>query len=407
MLEEHSIVCFAPDPWRDLWRNRHRLLSVFAERNRVLYVEPRRWARAVWKGLRDGTIRPRDLFGPRVEEARPNLFVYHDPLHLPRVGRGAPGAAIDALRRRLFRRTLRRLGFERPILWLVRPECWDVPGTLGERVVLYQVVDDYSTYGGMTEAARSRVDREERRLAAKADLVVVTSEHLLEAKSHLGERLVLVRNAVDRETIEEGRKAEGPVPPELSAAPRPILGYIGGVTEKLDLGLLEALAVRWAEPPRRGTLALVGATNVYGREAVEAVARLRSLPNVVFTGRKDARLVPSYLRAFDVCLVPYRLGGQSRGIDPLKLYEYLAFGKPIVSVDIPSVHRFAGVLRIARDREEFLAAVDGALGERDPEVAERRRKLAAENTWERRAEEISRAVEEAIRRKEGSAAPRG
>ncbi|MGQ9590402.1 MAG: glycosyltransferase, partial [Planctomycetota bacterium] len=350
---------------------------------------------------------PTNHCGPRVEAARRNRVGYHDPLHLPRLGRGAPGAAIDALRRRLLRRTLRRLGFERPILWLVRPECWDVPGTLGERLVLYHVVDDYSTYGGMTEGARARVDREERLLAAKADLIVVTSEHLLEAKRHLGERLVLVRNAVDRETLEEGRRAEGPVPPELAAAPRPILGYIGGVTEKLDLDLLEMLALRWAEPPRRGTLALVGATKVFGREAVEKVARLRSLPNVVFTGRKDAHLVPSCIRAFDVCLVPYRLEGQSRGIDPLKLYEYLAFGKPIVAADIPSVQRFAGVLRIARDREEFVAGVDEALRERDPEIAERRRRIASENTWERRAEEISRAVEEAIRRRDGSPAPRG
>ncbi len=405
MIVHDSIVCFAPDPWRDLWRNRHRLLSVFASANRVLYVEPRSWARSVLKGLRERTIRPADFFGRRVEEVRPNLFVFRDPLFLPRVGWRVAGGVIDALRFRLLRRTLRRIGMERPILWLVRPDCWDVPGKLGERLVLYQVVDDYLTYGGMSDASRARVDREERLLAAKADVVVVTSEYLLEAKRHLHERLVLVRNAVDRETLEEGRRPDGPVPPELAQAARPIFGYVGGITEKLDLELLEALALRWARPPRRGTLALVGATNVYGREAVERIARLKSLPNAIFTGRRDARLVPQYIRAFDVCLVPYRLEGQSRGIDPLKLYEYLAFGKPIVSVDIPSVRRFAEVLRIAKDRGEFLAHAEEALAESDPQLAERRREIAAENTWERRAEEISRALEDALRKKGAPAAP--
>lgn len=399
MISHDSIVCFAPDPWQDLWRNRHRLLSVFAKANRVLYVEPRKWARSILKGLRARTIRPRDFFGRRVEEVRPNLFVYKDPLFLPRLSMRGAGRAIDALRFCLLRRVLRRLGMERPILWLVRPECWDVPGNLGERLVLYQIVDDYLTYGGMSEAAKARVDREERWLASKADLVVVTSESLLEAKRHLHERLILVRNGVDLVTLEEGRRARGEVPPEFAQAARPIFGYIGGITEKLDLALLEELALRWGAPPRRGTLALVGTTNVFGREAVESVARLRSLPNVVLTGRKDAHLVPQYLRAFDVCLIPYRLEGQSRGIDPLKLYEYLAFGKPIVSVDIPSVRRFAGVLRIARNREEFLALLEEALAESDPELPTRRREIAAENTWERRAEELSEALEEALRRK--------
>ena len=85
MLKNQSIVCFAPDPWEDLWRNRHRLLSILARENRVLYVEPRVQARELLRGLRSGRYRPKHVFRRRLEVVRENLYVYHDPLHLPRI----------------------------------------------------------------------------------------------------------------------------------------------------------------------------------------------------------------------------------------------------------------------------------------------------------------------------------
>lgn len=392
MLQDQCIVCFAPDPWRDLWRNRHRLLSIFARSNRILYVEPRTRIRHLVRGVRKGKIRLRDFLRPRVEEVLPNLFVYHDPLFLPRIqGRGV-GPAIDRLRASSVRRALRRLGIRRPVLWLVRPDCHDLPGRFGESAVLYQVVDDYLAYPGVSESARLRLDREERQLAGLADLVVVTSDHLLAVKRHLHENMLVVRNGVDARTLEEGARAGGAVPPELAGARRPIYGYIGGITEKLDLALLETLAGQGD-----GTVALVGSVNVHGAEAIDRLARLRASPHVVLTGRQDASRVPDYVRAFDVCLVPYRLGDQARAIDPLKLYEYLAFGKPTVSVAIPSVARFGDVLKVAQDHDEFLRLAREASRESDPALAERRRRLARENSWEHRAEAISAALEPILR----------
>jgi glycosyltransferase involved in cell wall biosynthesis len=132
---------------------------------------------------------------------------------------------------------------------------------------------------------------------------------------------------------------------------------------------------------------------------VSHIERLRSLPQVLFLGQRDVSSIPSYLRAFDVCLVPYRIGSQSKAIDPLKLYEYLAFGKPIVAVDIPSVRRYAHVLKIGRTHEEFVRFLGEAAREKDPGLADERRAIARENTWEARAEQISAAVEEAQRKK--------
>jgi glycosyltransferase involved in cell wall biosynthesis len=404
MLRSERILCFAPDPWGDIWRNRHRLLAILARENRVLYVEPRMALRPLARKLRAGDIAVRDLLRPRVETVLDNLSVYHDPLHLPRTGIRCLGPAIDRARDALLQKTLRRLRFSEPILWLVRPESADVAGKFGEKLLLYQVVDDYASYAGVSERGRARLERDERRIAERADLIVVTSEPLLEMKRRIHEHVVLIRNGVDRRTLEEGAAPRGELPSDLAAARRPILGYIGGITEKLDLALLEELAAR-LRGQAGGTLVLVGPVNVGSAEASERIARLRAAPNVIFTGRKEAAEVPAHLRAFDVSLVPYRTGDQARAIDPLKLYEYLAFGKPIVSVEIPSVLEFEGLVRIARSPGEFLSHCDGAVAERDEALAARRRLAASEASWEKRVETLSSAIEAALERRRRLGAP--
>ena len=398
MLTGESIVCFAPDPWGDIWRNRHRLLSVFSRRNKVLYVEPRLGVRGLLRKLRSGAVKPRHFFRKRTTEVRENIFVYHDPVHLPRTAWRGIGPAVDRRRDTMLLAATRRLSIANPILWLVRPDTWDVPGKLQEKVVMYQMVDDYLSYAGLTERARARIQEEERRLASRADILIVTSEYLLEVKRHLGDHIILVRNGVDERTLEEGLRGECDCPEELRAAPRPIYGYIGGVTEKLDMDLLEKVAVEAARK-LGGTLVFVGTLSATEPNVVSHIQRLRALPQVLFLGQRDVSLIPAYLRAFDVCLVPYKIGSQAKAIDPLKLYEYLAFGKPIVSVDIPSVRRYAHVLKIGRTHEEFVRLLGEAALEKDQNLAEERRAIARENTWEARAEQISAAVEEALRRK--------
>ena len=395
MLSGECIICFAPDPWDDIWRNRHRLLSVFARTNRVLYVEPRLHVRPLARRLRSGESGPRDFFRRRIEEVQKNLFVYHDPIFLPRMGWRGIGKVMDSLRDSILERTLRRLGFTRPVLWLVRPGCWDVLGKLGEKAVLYQIVDDYLSYPGVTPRARERLEREERVIADHADLVVVTAETLLAAKRGLHANIILVPNGVDEGTLEEGRRAGGDVPRELVEARRPVFGYLGGITEKLDLELLEKIA-RSLEESSTGTLALVGPVNVASADAQGRIERLRASPAVLFTGKKEAREVPAFLRGFDVGLIPYAPGEQSRAIDPLKLYEYLAFGLPVVAADIPSMRPHAAVVRIAADHATFLARLGEAALERDGALAARRRAIAAENGWERRADQISSALESVL-----------
>jgi glycosyltransferase involved in cell wall biosynthesis len=410
MLRGECIICFAPDLWSDIWRNRHRMLSIFARENRVLYVEPRNRLRGLFRRLRRGDLRWRDFLRPRVEKVLENLWVYHDPLHLPRTGLRGLGRVIERRRTALLRKALDRLGFSRPILWTVRPSARDLVGLFGEKAVLYQIVDDYFSFRREDEAGRGGFEEAERQMASLADLIIVTSQSLLEAKRSVHSNVHLVRNAVDARTLEAGKRPVGEAPPEVAAASRPVLGYIGGVTDKLDLELLERTAER-LETKGAGTLLFVGPVRVSGKEHLVRLARLERSPRVLFAGKKEANDVPAYLRAMDVCLIPYEIGPQALAIDPLKLYEYLAFGKPVVAVDIPSVRPFREVVRVAGSRDEFLRLLDEAAREgEDPASGERlvarRREMALENTWEARVEALSGLVEDVLRRKEPGPAAR-
>ena len=116
-----------------------------------------------------------------------------------------------------------------------------------------------------------------------------------------------------------------------------------------------------------------------------------------FLGRKKVDEVPRYIAACDVCLLPYRVNQWTRSIDSLKLYEYLACGKPVVATDLPAAQRFSEVVRVATGEAEFLASMSAALNEDRPALQTARRRVAAQHTWEQRVASISAAIEGRLR----------
>jgi len=210
-------------------------------------------------------------------------------------------------------------------------------------------------------------------------------------------------------------------PAGMTDLPRPVLGVIGGINAKLDLTLLAKLAERrpvWS-------LALVGPLS-YGLDDGQ-VTRLRALRNVHFLGPVPPERVPATIAACDVCLIPYRLNEQTRHVNPLKVYEYLAAGKPVVGTALPELGQFGGSVKVsgvgvsgvevssvevssvkrkvesgewrvegeeAVDVESFVEAVEAALAEGDdPVAAATRRALAAANTWDHRVAKMLALIE--------------
>lgn len=392
MLRGEGILCFAPDPWDDIWRNRHQIMSLLAEQNRVLYVEPRPYFRPVMQRLMRGEIPWEEWRAPRLRQIKPSLHVFHPPLYAPISGRKPLSTLTSAVRHVTLRRALRRLGISRPLLWLFRPDMADLPGHYGERLLIYHIVDEYSGYSDLDAERAQSIQRRERELIARADLVLVTSRALLESKRGLNPNTHWVPNGVDYERF-AAAVAERREPPEIADLPHPRLVYSGAINDKIDVELL--LRVAGAYP--RAALVLVGPVRMVAPELQQGIETLQARANVRFIGQVAVERVPHFCAACDLGLLPYRYNVWTQHIQPLKMYEYLACGLPVVSTDIPAVRDEADVIHVEKDAEGFVQAIGAALESDHPFARAERQARAAHNTWRQRVERISELVEATLR----------
>ncbi|HHB91260.1 MAG TPA: glycosyltransferase family 1 protein, partial [Anaerolineae bacterium] len=364
----------------------HQIMTRLARRNRVLFVEPTPYLRPVMAEVRKRGLR---ALGERVFFApQENLWVYRTPNRYPISGKPLLQQLTFALRKRHLRAILARLGMKRPILWIFRYDLGEMVGHLDEKLVIYHAVDEYAGYvlaesDPQRHVRAQRVRAMEQHLLQRADIVFVSAATLLEAKRRWNPNTFFVPNGVDYHHF-----AQPParLPADIASLPPPRIGYAGAINEKLDLSLLAALARQRPD----WSLVLVGPI-LFKR--ADALTALRALPNVHFLGRKPLAELPAYMHSFDVSLMPYAHNLWTENINPLKLYEYLATGRPIVSTDIPAVRDFRDVIRIADNREAFLQAVEEALIHDRAEDAQRRQAIARQHTWDQRVETLSSIIQ--------------
>ncbi|MBC7336447.1 MAG: glycosyltransferase, partial [Clostridia bacterium] len=183
-------------------------------------------------------------------------------------------------------------------------------------------------------------------------------------------------------------------PPELIRVPRPRIGYVGAINDKLDVSLLAQVS----EAYPKASLLLVGPERPWTPEMRRGLERLHQMRNVFMLGQMPVERVPEFVAACDVGLLPYRRNRWTEHIHPLKLYEYLACGLPVVATDIPSVRDEADVVTIAANAGDFVAAVAAALADDDAQARARRQARAAQNTWRHRVERISELIEAGLDR---------
>jgi glycosyltransferase involved in cell wall biosynthesis len=384
MIQGYDFVYYGPEPWAGMWRNRHQLLSRLARANRVVYIEPRPYLRDIVAGWRHGRL-PAGILTGGATAVGERLWIYRTP-GTAAIGGGPLWRPLaHRLRVAHLRNTLAGLRIGQPIVALSHPGQADARDDLAARLRFYHVVDEYLGYAGVTTDQRSWLAACEDQILAWADLVVAVTPELVAARSRGRARVRLLPNAANVDAYDAA--VSKPVDPDL---PRPVLGYAGLISARLDLPGL----ARIAEARPGWSLVLVGDVTAAGCEP--ELARLRQLPNVHLMGAQPAAAVPALIAGWDVGLIPYRVSDETRHASPLKLYEYLAAGLPVVTADVPAVREFAAHIEIVSESGDWATAAERALAGDSPSARAARRIAVQLHSWDARVETLSEMLTEAL-----------
>jgi glycosyltransferase involved in cell wall biosynthesis len=187
-----------------------------------------------------------------------------------------------------------------------------------------------------------------------------------------------VRHGVELERF----SAPGKQPAELAGLERPLVGCVGLVDDHMAFDAVVAVA----DALETGTVVLVGSVNT-------SPARLGH-PRIALLGRRPYEEIPDYVAAFDCCLVPFANNRLTEAVNPIKLREYLAAGRPVIASPLPEVAPYAPHVTLAATPAEFAAALPAVLAPANDDAAarERRRARVADETWDRAAEQVSRLI---------------
>lgn len=281
---------------------------------------------------------------------------------------------VDLLTRKKLRAFRDRKGrnviiFEQPF-----PLVYQIPylKELGY-VIIYDLIDDWSAY----QDAPGFFFQTEPYLLKNADIIAATSKPLLEKALRYNKKTYLCPNAADLEHFSTSRR--GWERPKDLPEGKPIVGFFGIIREWFDIGLLREVAFRKPQ----FEFCLIGG---YSRGLLE---ELKDLKNVHFLGEKSYSVLPQYLSYFDVTMIPFKTNGLIRSTNPIKVYEYLAGGKPVVATSIPEIEEMPFVY-LSKDPVEFVKNLDLAV-EAAPDLREIDAFLE-EQTWTKRFDTIEGAI---------------
>jgi glycosyltransferase involved in cell wall biosynthesis len=380
------VVLFATADWYwPYWTNKQHMAVHLAARGfRVLYVESIGFRAPGLNAVDVARIARRLMAAAApIRQVQENVWRL-SPLTIPGASHHPLVARFNAWRlTRQIGGWLRGIGAVRPILWTYHPYMLALADALDARALVYHCVDDLAAVPGIDAAA---VTQAERALLARCDCVFATSPALAERCAAIAsERTFYAGNVADTALFARAR-ADGPIPPDLAAIPRPRLAYVGVLSDfKTDFALLDTIAARRPD----WHLVFIGEEREGQHDAV--LARLLARANVHLIGRKPYAQLPDYLRGIDVALLPQARNDYTRSMFPMKYIEYLAAGRPVVATRLPALAAHAALHLTADDADGFIAAIAAALAE--PRVLPLDHPVLLAQTWEARLDEMLRRIE--------------
>lgn len=378
MIENQSIICFAND-WESDPTSKHQIMRILSRSDRIL------WVNSI--GMRRPSISNSDmsrmwakLRGWFHGLTKVNENLYHfTPIVLP-----FPSSRIARIINRYILKAsilyhMKKLKMTDVQLWTFLPNVVDIVGSLGEKLVVYYCVDEWSKFSFVNGQT---IKEMEIKLLKKANIVITSADHLYRDKLKLNANTHFISHGVDYEYFSKALSNDIPLAEDIKPVRRPIIGFFGLIHEWIDLDLIEKIAIAHPE----WSIVLIGKTSVN-------VDGLKAYENIHFLGQKPYDSLVSYCKAFDVGLIPFHVNDLTINVNPIKLREYLAAGIPVVSSPLPEVEKYKDLVEIGYTPEEIIQKIQILLNADSPNKRIMRSQSMMQETWEKKVDEISYLVE--------------
>jgi len=353
LFDKKDIICFPIIDWNFRFQRPQHLMSKFAKKgHRVFYLTVS--LRPLNKSYEMKTI-SENIY--QVELRSPKLFdIYKDKLNGSLITE-----VMESIKNLKNDLKIDAVSFVEFPTWA--PLVLELRNQYGFNII-FDCLDDFTGFSNVTKERRN----EEKNLLQKSDLVIATSSYLLKKVMKETSKSLFLPNAGDFEHFNKSTENL------LKDFRKPIVGYFGSIAEWFDKDLIEFLA------NKRPDLTFVFIGYTFGSD----IRKLEELENVHFLGEMPYSELPKYLCGFDVCLIPFKNVPLIEATHPVKIYEYMAAGKPVIATKMIELLPMADLCYVAEDKDNFLKKLDNALNENDEKLKTRRMEFASKNTWDDR-----------------------
>jgi glycosyltransferase involved in cell wall biosynthesis len=380
-LEDKDVVFISVDPWQeDRWARKQMFAWLLSGkfRNVVYYVEPGR--------------SPRKL--PLLKRLKKNLFLVDVPfipnfLHFiffPRLR-----VQISCF---LLWIALKYLRVNKPIFIIYQPHnlafAKKLTSMFGKSLVCYDLTDDWSEFFNTFESWKQQFIESENLVIKQADIILAVSEKLFHKARSINSNTYYLPNATNFNNF--NRVAQNiEIAPQILRIPGPRIGYVGKITPwRIDFDLIKFVAK--SKPD--WSIIMIGPIHP---EAKDLVNDLSKSENIFILGPKNYYSLPEYMKGFDCCIIPHLIDPLTESMDPIKLYDYMATGKPVVATALTEANKFKDFIKIGNSYEEFLSfLIESVKQKPSEETIGRQLETARENSWENRADQLTKILEDNI-----------
>jgi len=376
-----DIVLLSTADWDNpFWTNKQHVACELARLGyRVFYIDS--------LGLRRPSASSQDIkrIFRRLKKAlrsplavRENLWVW-SPLVIPL----QRYAVVRWLNKQLLSAGVRfwqwKLGLRPDVFWTYNPMTLSFFDTSRYAQLVYHCVDEIKAQPGMPV---EQIANAEDALVRQSDICFVTAEYLLETRQKLNPQTYYFSNVADFAHFSKARDETVAVPDDIKNIPKPIIGFVGAISGyKVDFNLLKKMAFKHPE----WSVVMIG--KVGEGDPWTDASVLDSLPNVHFMGPRNYEDLPAYMKAFDVAILPSMLNEYTKSMFPMKFFEYLSAGLPVVATNLHALQNYKHVATIAERDEEFIAGIESALNGGVVPLAARL-EVAMEQTYEHRTKKM-------------------